>query len=138
MTIQIRPYAPLRQGGQPPYLHPAYTSTVARAPKRALLPMPQTLSEVTGPTFDTAWFGPELADMTRLDNGEAQGERMILAGRVLDEDGRPVPKHAARDLAVQRRRALPPRPRPARCTARPAFPRRRPGRDQRAGRIPRR
>ena len=54
--------------------------------------MPQTLSEVTGPTFDTAWFGPELADMTRVDNGEAQGQRMILAGRVLDEDGRPVPK----------------------------------------------
>ena len=83
MTTQVRPYARAAKDGQPPYLHPDYKSTIARAPKRPLFAMPQTLSEVTGPSFDTAWFGPELADMTRIDDkGEAQGQRIILAGRV--------------------------------------------------------
>ena len=31
----------------PPYLHPAYKSTVKRAPQRPLLRLPQTLSELT-------------------------------------------------------------------------------------------
>lgn len=87
-----RPYSAPPAGGQPPYLHADYKSTIARAPKRALTKLPQTLSEVTGPRFDTNWFGGEHADMTRWEGGEAQGQRIILAGRVLDEDGRPVPK----------------------------------------------
>jgi len=86
-----RPYAAPAPGGQPPYLHADYKSTIARAPKRALIKLPQTLTEVTGPRFDTNWFGGEHADMTRWEGGEAQGQRIILAGRVLDEDGRPVP-----------------------------------------------
>ena len=87
-----RPYSAPAPGSQPPYLHADYKSTIARAPKRALTKLPQTLSEVTGPRFDTAWFGGEHTDMTRWEGGEAQGQRIILAGRVLDEDGRPVPK----------------------------------------------
>jgi protocatechuate 3,4-dioxygenase beta subunit len=86
-----RPYSAPTPGGQPPYLHADYKSTIARAPKRALFKLPQTLTEVTGPRFDTNWFGGEHADMTRWEGGEAQGQRIILAGRVLDEDGRPVP-----------------------------------------------
>jgi protocatechuate 3,4-dioxygenase beta subunit len=86
-----RPYSAPAAGGQPPYLHADYKSTIARAPKRGLLRLPQTLTEVTGPRFDTDWFGGEQADMTRWEGGEAQGQRIILAGRVLDEDGRPVP-----------------------------------------------
>jgi protocatechuate 3,4-dioxygenase beta subunit len=77
--------------GQPPYLHADYKSTIARAPKRALFKLPQTLSEVTGPRFDTNWYGGNQADLTRWEGGEAQGQRIILAGRVLDEDGRAVP-----------------------------------------------
>jgi protocatechuate 3,4-dioxygenase beta subunit len=87
-----RPYAAPAEGGQPPYLHPDYKSTIARAPKRPLFRLPQTLTEVTGPRFDTNWFGGEQTDMTRWEGGEAQGQRIILAGRVLDEDGRPVPR----------------------------------------------
>ncbi|HEX2115388.1 MAG TPA: protocatechuate 3,4-dioxygenase subunit beta [Alphaproteobacteria bacterium] len=87
-----RPYSAPAPGVQPPYLHPDYKSTIGRAPKRALYKLPQTLSEVTGPRFDTAWHDGERTDMTRWENGEAQGQRIILAGRVLDEDGRPVPR----------------------------------------------
>jgi protocatechuate 3,4-dioxygenase, beta subunit len=86
-----RPYSAPAPGGQPPYLHADYKSTIARAPKRALFKLPQTLSEVTGPRFDTNWYGGARADLTRWEGGEAQGQRIILAGRVLDEDGRPVP-----------------------------------------------
>ena len=35
----------------PPYLYPDYVSTRTRAPKRPLVPMPNTLSEVTGPVY---------------------------------------------------------------------------------------
>ena len=45
-------------------------------------------------------------DLTRQHDGEPLGERIIVTGRVLDEDGRPVPGDARRDLAGQRRRPL--------------------------------
>jgi protocatechuate 3,4-dioxygenase beta subunit len=92
-----QPYAREHPGGQPPYLHPAYASTVKRAPSRKLLRLDHTLSEVTGPGFTSDWAGPDLVDLTRQHvtgehGGEPIGERIIVAGRVLDEDGRPVPK----------------------------------------------
>jgi protocatechuate 3,4-dioxygenase beta subunit len=33
----------------PPHLYPGYVSARTRAPTRALVPLPHTLSEVTGP-----------------------------------------------------------------------------------------
>ncbi|MBV8580103.1 MAG: protocatechuate 3,4-dioxygenase subunit beta [Candidatus Eremiobacteraeota bacterium] len=80
----------MTDGTQPPYDFPAYTSTIKRHPKRALIEAPQTLSEVTGPTFASPWYGPNATDLSRVDGREAQGQRIIVAGRVLDEDGRPV------------------------------------------------
>ncbi|MBM3597180.1 MAG: protocatechuate 3,4-dioxygenase subunit beta [Alphaproteobacteria bacterium] len=77
---------------QPPYLHPAYGSTVKRAPSRAPVRIVATLSEVTGPSFSKdGWNGPDAADLIHHHEAEPQGQRIILAGRVLDEDGRPVP-----------------------------------------------
>jgi protocatechuate 3,4-dioxygenase beta subunit len=54
--------------------------------------MPQTLSEVTGPVFghDAVGAGP-LDDLTKQHAGEPLGERIIVSGRVLDENGAPVP-----------------------------------------------
>lgn len=78
--------------GQPPYLYPGYTSTVPRAPKRKPIPVPHTLSEITGPSFADGWAGPDFVDLTKVKGGEALGERIILEGRVLDEDGKPVPR----------------------------------------------
>lgn len=90
MTNAPRPYARERKGGQPAYLHPDYGSTVKRAPKRGLVRLEHTLSEVTGPTFTGGWAGADVADLTRQHKGEPIGERIIVAGRVLDEDGKPV------------------------------------------------
>jgi protocatechuate 3,4-dioxygenase beta subunit len=83
-------YAREHPGGQPPYLHPPYASTVKRAPKRKLIKLDHTLTEVTGPGFATNWAGPDLVDLTTQHKGEPIGERIIVAGRVLDEDGKPV------------------------------------------------
>jgi protocatechuate 3,4-dioxygenase beta subunit len=82
-----RPY----RGTQPEYLHPPYVSTQTRSPKKPLVVVPQTLSEVTGPLFGHEMVRPEDADLTRQHAGQPLGERIIVSGRVLDENARPVP-----------------------------------------------
>lgn len=78
-------------GTQPAHLFPAYASTVKRAPSQSLIKIPHTLTEVTGPLFGHDRIGPNDADLTKQCAGAPIGERMILSGRVLDEDGKPVP-----------------------------------------------
>jgi protocatechuate 3,4-dioxygenase beta subunit len=77
----------------PPYLYDAYRSTIARAPGLALVEAPLTLSELTGPGPARSAVTPEDADLTRNagTGGEALGQRIIVAGRVLDAAGAPVP-----------------------------------------------
>ena len=87
MNRELPRYARPPPGAQPPYLHRDYGSTVKRAPSRALLPLQQTLSEITGPRFRAE---PELIDLTRQGKGEALGQRIIVAGRLVEEGGRPV------------------------------------------------
>ena len=81
-----------REGLQahPPYDFPAYTSTRKRSPKRPLIIMPQTETELTGPVYGHEIARPEEADLTRQHDGEPLGERISVSGRVLDEAGRPV------------------------------------------------
>jgi protocatechuate 3,4-dioxygenase beta subunit len=74
----------------PPYLHPDYVATRTRAPTRPLVPLPHTLSEVTGPVYGHDRVGELDHDLTRQHEGEPLGERIILHGRVLDGDGRPL------------------------------------------------
>jgi protocatechuate 3,4-dioxygenase beta subunit len=78
-------------GTHPPYRSPGYGSTRLRAPSRPLLPLEHTLSETTGPSFGPEILGPNDADLTRQHAAEPQGQRIIVAGRVLDGDGSPVP-----------------------------------------------
>jgi protocatechuate 3,4-dioxygenase, beta subunit len=75
----------------PPLDDPAYRSSALRAPDRPLLVLPHTLSEVTGPVFGHERLGPLDHDLTRQHAGEPVGERILVFGRVLDGDGRPVP-----------------------------------------------
>ena len=74
----------------PPYLHPDYVATRTRSPKRPLILLPHTLSEVTGPVYGHERIGELDHDLTRQHDGEPLGERIIVHGRVLDGDGRPV------------------------------------------------
>jgi protocatechuate 3,4-dioxygenase, beta subunit len=78
-------------GTQPLHLHPAYLSSIKRAPSKPLVYLAHTLSEVTGPLFDASAIDVNACDLTRLHSGEPLGERIIVSGRVLDENGRPVP-----------------------------------------------
>jgi protocatechuate 3,4-dioxygenase, beta subunit len=78
-------------GDRPALLYPPYGSTVRRAPAKPLIQLPHTLSELTGPLYGHNPIGETDNDMTRQHPGEPLGERIIVAGRVLDEDGRPIP-----------------------------------------------
>lgn len=75
----------------PPYLHADYASTRRRSPSQPLVVIPHTLSELTGPVYGHETVQAGDGDLTRQHAGEPVGERIIVTGRVLDEDGRPVP-----------------------------------------------
>ena len=79
-------------GTHPPNDWPGYGSTALRHPKEPLVIIPQTLSEITGPAYPYGRMQATDNDLTRQHAGEPLGERIIVAGRVLDEDGRPIPK----------------------------------------------
>ena len=87
---ELRGYRRPVAGTQPEYLSPAYASTVKRSPSQPLILLPQSLSEMTGPVFGHERVKPGDADLTRQHAGEPLGERIIVAGRVQDEDGSPV------------------------------------------------
>jgi protocatechuate 3,4-dioxygenase beta subunit len=73
----------------PPYLYPDYRSTVLRAPSR-LVPMPARLADLAAPVFGDGSVSPGDHDLTRQHGGEPLGERILVTGRVLESDGRPV------------------------------------------------
>jgi protocatechuate 3,4-dioxygenase beta subunit len=77
-------------GSQPPLLYPPYGSTRLRAPSRPLIRVPEHLSDITAPVY--GWWDVTAADsdLTRHHESEPQGERIIVAGRLLDEDARPI------------------------------------------------
>jgi protocatechuate 3,4-dioxygenase, beta subunit len=78
-------------GARPPYLFPDYLATRLRAPRRPLALLPHTLTEVTGPLLGEGRVGELDHDLTRQHQGEPHGQRIVVTGRVLDGDGRPVP-----------------------------------------------
>jgi len=78
-------------GARPPYLFPDYLATLLRAPRRPLTLLPHTLTEVTGPLLGEGRVGELDHDLTRQHQGEPHGQRIVVTGRVLDGDGRPVP-----------------------------------------------
>jgi len=77
----------------PPYLYAAYRATILRSPNLPLIDVPLTLSELTGPGPAISAITPEDADLTRNagTGGEAIGQRIIVTGQVLDEQGTSVP-----------------------------------------------
>jgi protocatechuate 3,4-dioxygenase beta subunit len=75
----------------PPLLSPGYKSTVLRSPRQQLTYLPHRLTEVTGPLLGEGRLGELDHDLTRQHDGEPLGQRIIVHGRVLDGDGRPVP-----------------------------------------------
>ena len=85
------PYRREEAGAHPPYAHDSYGSTVKRAPSQPLVRVEHTLSEITGPRFSRDSIRPGDIDLTHFNGGDAIGERIIVGGRILDEEGRPIP-----------------------------------------------
>jgi protocatechuate 3,4-dioxygenase, beta subunit len=77
-------------GTQPDFHYPPYRSSVTRSPRQPLLAVPQALVNCGGPVFGHSIIGAHDNDMTAQHAGDPIGERIIVHGRVLDEDGRPV------------------------------------------------
>jgi protocatechuate 3,4-dioxygenase beta subunit len=81
----------LLAGSQPPLAYAPYGSTRHRAPSRPLIRIPETLADLTAPVYGWWSVGDADRDLTRQHDGEPQGERIVVAGRLLDEGARPVP-----------------------------------------------
>jgi protocatechuate 3,4-dioxygenase beta subunit len=77
-------------GTQPPLLHPQYESTRRRAPAMPPVRLPEALSDLTRPVHGWWSIGDTDNDLTRQHAHDPQGQRIIVAGRVIDEDERPV------------------------------------------------
>ena len=84
-------YPPVPPGSQPAILHQPYGSNRLRAPRQPLIAIPHTLSELTGPLYGHNPVGETDNDLTRHFAAAPVGERIIVAGRVLDEDGCGIP-----------------------------------------------
>ena len=78
---------------QPPALTPFYKTSVLRSPRIPLWSLQTSLSEATGPVFRPEELGPLDNDLIRnyAHDGDPVGERIIVHGRLLDENGRGVP-----------------------------------------------
>jgi len=84
-------YRRLQPGTQPTRIYEPYKSTLLRNPAQPLIFLPHTLSETTGPIYGQTAIAETDSDLTRQHAGEPLGERIIVSGRVLDDNGRPVP-----------------------------------------------
>src|SRR5439155_314593 len=74
----------------PPYLYPDYKSTRLRAPAQPLVRVAPNPLEAGGPAFPRHFVKDSEADLTTWGKSAPLGEKMVLVGRVLDEDSRPV------------------------------------------------
>ena len=102
MSVETRPlstpvsdtpsaYVREPDGIHPPLDYPPYKSTALRHPKQALVYLPHTITEITGPAVQaTLEVTPADADLTAQHDGQPIGERIIVFGRVFDTEGKPL------------------------------------------------
>ena len=77
----------------PKALTPDYKTSILRSPRQALVSIPQSRSETSGPDFSHLKMGQHDNDLLLNFNhgGLPIGERIIVAGRVCDQYGKPIP-----------------------------------------------
>jgi protocatechuate 3,4-dioxygenase, beta subunit len=90
MTTETAPFRPVAPGSQPPNDTESYGSTHLRHPTRPLLRIPQTVTETTGPRFVSSRIA-STTDLSTVDGHAAVGERIVVRGKVMDENDHPVP-----------------------------------------------
>jgi protocatechuate 3,4-dioxygenase, beta subunit len=75
----------------PPLLYPDYRATRTRAPSRPLADLRPTLTELTGPVLGDSRVSEGDNDLTAQHDGEPQGQRIVVHGRLRESGGRAVP-----------------------------------------------
>jgi protocatechuate 3,4-dioxygenase beta subunit len=75
---------------QPRLDYAPYRSSVLRHPTKDLQPADPETTELWAPCFGERDVHPLEADLTIQRGGEPLGERIVVTGRVVDGDGRPV------------------------------------------------
>lgn len=78
------------RGTQPDSLYEPYRSTIHRAPRKPLIFLPHTLSERTGPVYGHNAVAEGENDLTTQHAAEPLGQRIIVTGKVTDDNGRPL------------------------------------------------
>ncbi|MET0135282.1 MAG: protocatechuate 3,4-dioxygenase subunit beta [Kibdelosporangium sp.] len=84
-------YRPDPAGTHPPLDSPGYGSTKLRHPSQRPVLLPQKLTEITGPLLGEGRLNEHDNDLTAHHPGEPQGQRIVVHGRLVDGDGKPVP-----------------------------------------------
>lgn len=77
-------------GGNPDVGYAAYKSTALRGPKLAPLAIRAPGATDRGVSARSSILLPNDADLTKHGKGEPLGEKIVVTGRVVDEDGKPV------------------------------------------------
>lgn len=83
-------FDPLPSGVNPENLYPAYKSTRLRAPAQRPVRVSVVDPLCHGIRFDRRALKADDADLTAHGKGQPLGEKIIVSGRVLDEDSTPV------------------------------------------------
>lgn len=87
-------YIPRDRNWQPPALAPAYKTSITRSPQQALIKLPTTLTEESGPVFGHKGIGPldhDLLHNYAVEGESAIGPRILVYGQVRDQSGQGVP-----------------------------------------------
>ena len=83
---------PADRAAEPALPHPPYRSTELRSPRQPLIELPPGPLETSGPTRLSSAFREDLiSDLTTRHAGAPGGQRIIVSGRVLDDQRRPIP-----------------------------------------------
>jgi protocatechuate 3,4-dioxygenase, beta subunit len=90
LAVEHRPPGGTEPESRPRLDYPAYRSSVLRHPTHAPHQVDPEEIELWAPVFGDGDVDPVEADLTVQHGGDPIGERMVLTGRVLDGDGRPV------------------------------------------------
>jgi protocatechuate 3,4-dioxygenase beta subunit len=77
-------------GIYPELVYPPYKSTTHRGPQQPLLRLDAPVPVSEGITPKSRILLPNDADLTKHGDGEPIGEKIVVTGRIVDEDGKPV------------------------------------------------
>jgi protocatechuate 3,4-dioxygenase, beta subunit len=83
------PHCYARESDDPPLDWPSYKSSALRHPKQPLVYLPHTITEITGPQL-SGLISEGDYDLTNQHTDGPIGERIIVSGRVLDTEGKPL------------------------------------------------